>query len=273
MQLIEGELMKTIFPLMLFSSVTLALETLDDEALGYVDGQSGITIEAIQGGITIDEIRYTDGDGNGTTHLNPGSIVLSDISIGESSVKTEIDVINTTDGSYLNLRFSDIQEGDIWVRNIALGDENTTFGAVGITNFFFDPTGSYTVRIGSYDPGGGADSYPAIIYNFDMASSSFDFTFVEEGEFAADGSLVDGLQFGYTNQFRDFVANDTRIYLDDNIDGTDKPWAKLSLGDIQGSVELRNLTLGSGANARVMGSAGFSGAQIQDSSFIAITAH
>jgi len=264
---------KIIMPLMFLSSSVWALESLDDDVLGQVEGQAGITIETLQGDISIDEVRYTDADGNGTTHTNSGSVVLSDISIGAGSVKTEIDVINSGDGSYLNLKFSDIQEGDIWVRSIALGDENTTFGAVGITNFYFDPDGSYSVRIGSYNPGGGADPYPAIIYNLDMADSSFDFTFVEEGIFDTDGSLTSGLQLNYTNQFNDFVATDTRIYLDTNVDVAGRPWAKLSLGDIQGSAELQGLTLGTGANARVLGSTGFSGAQIDDSSFIAITAH
>lgn len=263
--------MKAIIPLMLFSGSALAMQSLDDEMLGQVEGQAGITIETTQGDLTIGEVRYTDADGNGTTHTNPGSIVLSDISIGASSLTTKIDVTDGVDGTFLNLEFSNITAGDIWVRNIALGDENTTFGAVGITNFNFDPTGSYNVAFGSYDDG--SERYSAIIYNFDMADSSFDFTFVEEAEFASDGTLLSGLQLRYKNQFTNFVANDTRIYIDDNIDVPGRNWARLSLGDIQGSVELQDLTLGTGANATQLGSVGFSGAQIQDSSFIAISAH
>lgn len=266
-------MMKIILPLMLlsFCSGVVAMESLDDESLGKVEGQAGITIETTQGDLTIGEVRYTDGDGDGEFNTNPGNIVLSDISIGAGSMTTKIDVLDGVDGTFLNMEFSDISVGDIWVRSIALGDENTSFGAVGITNFNFDPTGSYNIRFGSYDDG--LERYSAIIYNLDMADSSYDFTFIEEAEFAADGTLLDGLQLSYRNQFTNFVANDTRIYIDENIDVPGRPWARLSLGDIQGSVELQDLTLGTGANAAQLGSVGFSGAQIQDSSFIAISAH
>jgi len=263
--------MKILIPLLVFSSAAYSMQSLDDETLGQVEGQAGITIETTQGDLTIGEVRYTDADGDGERHTDAGSIVLSDISIGAGSMTTKIDVTDGVNGTFLNLEFSDITAGDIWVRNIALGDENTTFGAVGITNFNFDPSGSYNVRFGSYDDG--SDRYAAIIYNLDMADSSYDFTFVEEGEFAADGTLLSGLQLSYKNQFTNFVANDTRIYIDDNIDVPGRNWARLSLGDIQGSAELQNLTLGGGTKPTQLGSVGFSGAQIQDSSFIAISAH
>jgi len=59
-----------------------ALEALDDEFLGEVTGQEGITIEAdtMQ---TIEEFQYVDGDGDGST--GAGKIKLTNISIGNFS--------------------------------------------------------------------------------------------------------------------------------------------------------------------------------------------
>jgi len=62
-------------------SVT-ALEALDDEFLGEVTGQEGITIEQ-DSFTTIEEFQYVDGDGDGSN--GPGKVILSNIRKGDFS--------------------------------------------------------------------------------------------------------------------------------------------------------------------------------------------
>jgi len=59
-----------------------ALESLDDEFLGNVTGQEGITIEQDYSN-TIEEFQYIDGDGDGAT--GPGKVKVTGIEIGEFS--------------------------------------------------------------------------------------------------------------------------------------------------------------------------------------------
>jgi len=274
---IKELVMKKILLSLLISNSAFALEPMIDEELSLVEGQSGITVETeLMGESTIGEVAYTDSDGNGTTHTNSAGIYLSDISIGQGSMKMEVDV--TSDGT-LQINISDIVQGDLWIRNIAMGDTDTTFGAVGITNFNYDPTGSYNVKFASIDPDLDGINEAGIILNLNMANSSFDFTFIEEGEFDASGVALKGNTISYTTQFTDFVATDTTIYADDRITPDGREWIRTDLGSITGSAELQNISFGSiGAGgaivgAETIGTAGFSGISIENSSFIAISAH
>jgi len=133
-----------------------ALEALDDEFLGDVAGQEGITIEETSWN-TIEEFRYVDGDGDLTQDASgnvlAGTIALSDIKVGSLGVDasgnatiagvksvTEIDaayngVLITTkqvgdDAPSVNaLGFADGQ--DISIGGIYLGAANGTQNSIG----------------------------------------------------------------------------------------------------------------------------------------------
>jgi len=75
-----------------------ALEALDDEFLGDVTGQEGITIETTQFQ-TIEEFQYVDGDGDGST--GPGKIKLSDIAIGQFTTDSATAPRNSNDAGGL----------------------------------------------------------------------------------------------------------------------------------------------------------------------------
>ena len=133
-----------------------ALEALDDEFLGDVTGQEGITIEETSWN-TIEEFRYVDGDGDLTQDASgnvlAGTIALSDIKVGSLGVDasgnatiagvktvTEIDaayngVLITTkqvgdDAPSVNaLGFADGQ--DISIGGIYLGAANGTQNSIG----------------------------------------------------------------------------------------------------------------------------------------------
>ncbi|MFT4764975.1 MAG: hypothetical protein ACI9OH_002081 [Oleispira sp.] len=269
--------MKKIILSLLISNSAFALQPMVDEELGAVDGQSGITIETeLMGDTTIGSLQYIDSDGNGTTHTNSAGIFLSDISIGAGSMKMEADV--TAEGTF-EIKMSDIIQGDLWIRKIAIGDVDTSFGAIGITNFNYDPMGSYKVKFASIDPDLDGIMEAGIILNLDMANSSFDFTFIEEAEFDLSGTAIAGNTISYTTQFDNFTATDTTIYADDSITSDGREWIRMDLGSITGSAELQNISFGSiGAGGAIVGAesigtAGFSGIDIQDTSFIAISAH
>jgi hypothetical protein len=267
--------MKKIILSLLISNSALALEPMFDEELGMVEGQSGITIETeLMGESTIGEIAYTDSDGNGDNHTDSAGIYLSDISYSHGSAKLDIDV--TAEGT-LEIKISDIIQGDLWVRDISIGDANTSFGAVGFTNFKYDPLGSYNIKFATLDFGGVKEA--GIVLNLNMASSSFDYTFIEEAKFDSSGMAIEGNTITYTTQFDNFVATNTTIYADDSITADGREWLRLDLGSIAGSAELQNISFGSiGAGGTVVGAesigtAGFSGISIENSSFIAISAH
>ncbi len=269
--------MKKILLSLLISNSAFALEPMFDEELSLVDGQSGITVETeLMGTSTIGEIAYTDSDGNGTTHTDSAGIYLSDISLGQGSMKMEVDV--TSEGA-LQVNISDIKQGDFWIRNIAMGDTDTTFGAIGITNFNYDTNGSYNVQFAPIDPDGDGIKQAGIVLNLNMANSSFDFTFIEEGKFDVAGIATAGNTISYTTQFTDFVATDTTIYADDSVSSDGSEWIRVDLGSITGAAELQNISFGSiGAGGAIVGAesigtAGFSGISIENSSFIAISAH
>ena len=269
--------MQKILLSLVISNSAFALEPMFDKELGEVDGQSGITIETeLMGESTIGAIAYTDSDGNGGSHKNSAGIYLSDISIGQGSMKMEVDV---TQNGNLELNISDIVQGDFWIRNIAMGDTDTTFGAIGITNFNYDSLGFYNVKFASIDPDLDGVTQAGIVLNLNMANSSFDFTFIEEGVFDASGRAISGNTISYTTQFDNFIATDTTIYADDSITADGREWIRTDLGSITGAAELQNISFGSiGAGgvivgAESIGTAGFSGISIENSSFIAISAH
>ena len=149
-----------------FSSSVVALQSIDDAELSLIDGRAGITIESqLHDTSTIGAISYTDADGDGKGHTDSAGIYLSGISIGASSVKSKIDVLE--DGT-LNINISDIVQGDVWVRNIAMGDTETSFGAIGVTNFNFDSAGSYNVKFASVDLNASGVNQAAIIFDFNI---------------------------------------------------------------------------------------------------------
>lgn len=259
---------------MLFSAPILALEPLVDSELSRIDGQSGITIETeLMGQSTIGEIAYTDHDGDGLNHADSAGIYLSDISMDATSMTMDIDV--TSDGA-LNIKISDITQGDIWVRNIAMGDTETSFGAIGLTDFVYDKDGSYNIRLSPFDSGDGLNR-AALIFNFNMANSSFTTTFIDEAKFNSTTGLAEsGNTIFYKTQFNNFNAEDTSIYADDSVSDDSSEWLRMDIGSITGSVELQNISfgsIGSSTAPEVLGTAGFSGINIDNSSFIAISAH
>jgi hypothetical protein len=276
--------MKKILLALLISHSASALEPMIDEELGQVDGQAGITIESERlGTSTIGEIAYTDNDGNGTTHTNSAGIYLSDISFGPSSMTMTIDVEN--DGT-LNINVTDITQGDLWVRDLAMGAENSSFGALGVTNFNYDPLGSYNIQVTSDDYNGDGVNQAGIVFNLNMRNSSFDVTFIEEAEFdQATGAAISGNTVSFTNQFTNFVAAGTTVYADDTVSDDGSEWIRVDLGSISGSAEFQNISLGSVdamnststsvaiTGAQSLGTAGFSNITIDNSSYIAISAH
>lgn len=247
-----------------------SMQSIDDVELSSIDGRAGITIETqLHDTTTIGEVAYSDGNGAG--------IYLSDISIDKSSVKTKIDIF---DEGVLNIKISDITQGDIWVRNIALGDPKTSFGAVGITNFDYDTQGSYNVKFAPVDPNGNGVKQAGIIFDIDMASSSFDFTFVDEAEFSQVGErgLINGNTISYRTIFSDFKAEATTVYIDNNLTSDGRNWARINLGSVSGAARFEDVSFGSVASgavqdSAVLGSAGFSDLIIDNKSFIAITGH
>lgn len=269
---------KKIVLCLLFSSSAFAMQSIDDAGLSSINGQAGITIETqLHDTTTIGSVSYTDGDGDGQGHTDSAGIYLSDISIDASSAKSKIDVF--ADGT-LNIKISDIVQGDLWVRNIAIGDTRTSFGAVGVTNFNYDAAGSYNLKFASIDPNASGVSQAAMIFDFNMASSSFDFTFVDEAEFSliGDRELINGNTISYTTQFSDFRAEATTVYADNSLSSDGRDWIRMDLGSITGSARLEdisfgNVTAGVASTPSVLGSAGFSGIDIDDSSFIALSGH
>ncbi|MEH6449213.1 MAG: DUF6160 family protein [Oleispira sp.] len=271
--------MEKIVLCLLCSSPSFALQSIDDAELGNIDGRAGITIETqLHDTTTIGAISYTDGDGDGLGHTNSAGIYLSDISIGASSAKSKVDVFS--DG-VLNIEISDIFQGDIWVRNIAMGDTETSFGAVGITNFNYDAAGTYNLKFAAIeDPRGSGVDIAAIIVDFNMASSSFDFTFVDEAEFSliGDRQLINGNTISYTTQFSDFKAASTTVYADGSLSADGRDWIRMDLGSVSGSARLENIsfssvTAGVAADPDVLGSSGFSNISIDNTSFLALSGH
>lgn len=266
--------MKKVLISLLFSTPAFALEPLVDSELSRIDGQSGITIETeLMGQSTIGQIAYTDNDGDGLNHENSAGIYLSDISMDSTSMTMKIDV--TSDGA-LNISITDITQGDIWIRDIAMGDAETSFGAVGLTDFVYDENGSYNIRFSPFDTGDGLNR-AAIIFNLNMASSSFTTTFIDEAKFNSETGIAEsGNTISYRTQFENFRAEDTAIYADDSVSDDGSEWLRMDIGSITGSAELQNISFGSIGNAnaaQVLGTAGFSGINIENSSFIAISAH
>lgn len=268
---------KTVLCL-LCSASAFSMQSIDDAELSNIDGRAGITIETqLHDTTTIDSVTYTDGDGDGEGHTDSASISLSDISIGASSATTKIDVF--ADG-VLNIEISDIVQGDLWIRKIAMGDEEASIGAMGITNFNYDAAGSYNVQLAIVDPMGNGANQAALIFDFDLANSSFDTTFIEEAEFAVGGDreLINGNTISYRTQFGDFKALATTVYIDDALSPDDRAWIRMDLGSITGSARLENIAFGSitegvMGTSEVFGSVGFGNINIEDTSFLAISGH
>lgn len=268
---------KKIVLSLLISAPAFAMQSIDDSELSNIEGRAGITIETqLHDTTTIGAISYTDGDGDGQVHTNSASVYLSDISIAASSAKSKVDVFE--DGT-LNIEISEIFQGDLWVRDIAMGDENSSIGAIGITNFNYDAAGTYNLRFAAINKGVGVD-VAAIIFDFNMASSSFDFTFVDEAEFFATGEreLKNGFTVSYTTQFSNFRAEATTVYADNTISSDGRDWVRMDLGSIAGAARLEGISFGRvkegvASTTGVLGSAGFSGIDIDDTSFIALSGH
>jgi len=251
----------------LISSSVFALQSIDDAELSNIEGRSGITIETqLHGTTTIGEAAYK--------HGNAG-IYLSDISFGASSAKSKIDIFE--DGT-LNIEISEIFQGDLWVRDISIGGKDASIGAVGITNFNYDAAGTYNLRFASIDSKATGIDIAAIIFDFNMASSSFDFTFVDEAEFFLVGEreLRNGFSLSYTTQFSDFRAEATTVYADNSISADGRDWVRMDLGSVKGAARLEDISFsrveeGLVSSVSILGSAGFSGIDINDSSFVALT--
>jgi hypothetical protein len=254
------------------------MQSIDDAELSKIEGRAGITIETqLHDTTTVGQISYTDGDGDGQAHADSAGIYLTDISIAASSAKSKVDVFE--DGT-LNIEISEIFQGDLWVRDIAMGDENSSVGAIGITNFNYDAAGTYNLRFAAIDPANSGINIAAIIFDFNMASSSFDYTFVDEAEFFTTGGreLRNGYTVSYTTQFSDFKAEATTVYADNTISSDGRDWVRMDLGSITGAARLQDISFGSveeGAVSAlgVLGSAGFSGIDIDGTSFVALSGH
>jgi len=88
-----------------------ALEALDDEFLGDVTGQEGITIDQTYIN-TIEEFQYVDGDGDGTSGAAAGKIVISGITIDSNGGQVS-ETGMTIDAAANGVRIGEAQIGDI----------------------------------------------------------------------------------------------------------------------------------------------------------------
>ena len=191
--------------------------------------------------------------------------------------------MDVTDDGTLNINISDITQGDIWIRDLAIGAKDSGFGAFGITNFNYDELGSYNVQFKGVDVEG--VNKAAIVLNFNMRNSSFDATYIEEAEFDSTGKALSGNTVSFTTQFDQFLAAGTSIYADDSVSDDSSEWIRVDLGSISGSAEFQNISFGTVdaagstptsvaiTGAQSIGTAGFSNVSIENSSFIAISAH
>ena len=89
----------------------------------------------------------------------------------------------------------------------------------------------------------------------------------------------------FTTQFDNFLATGTSIYADSSVSDDANEWIRVDLGSITGSAEFQNISFGTVdavgstsssvaiTGAQSIGTAGFSNVSIENSSFIAISAH
>jgi len=99
-----------------------ALEALDDEFLGEITGQEGITIDQHYAN-TIEEFKYVDGDGDGVS--GPGEISVTNIQVGASNqvVGGSIDML--TDRIYTTGMTIDASATGVLIGEARIGDDTT----------------------------------------------------------------------------------------------------------------------------------------------------
>ena len=88
-----------------------ALEALDDEFLGDVTGQEGISIDKSYTN-TIEEFQYIDGDGDGSSGAAAGKVKITDIRVGNYSNRR--DMIDL-DGSGTDFTLGEVMENNLRV--------------------------------------------------------------------------------------------------------------------------------------------------------------
>ena len=113
-----------------------ALEALDDEFLGDVTGQEGITIdkEYIN---TIEEFQYVDADGDGSSGAAAGKIVIGGITIdsnGGNVVETGQTIDATANGVLIGAAAIGTGTGDgkdIRINSIQFGNSSSALNSIG----------------------------------------------------------------------------------------------------------------------------------------------
>jgi len=116
-----------------------ALEALDDDFLGDVTGQEGISIDKTYIN-TIEEFQYIDGDGDGSTGAAAGKIVISGITI-DSNGSFVSETGQTIDATANGVRIGNAAIGDIGtdatsgkdirINGISLGNAAGALASVG----------------------------------------------------------------------------------------------------------------------------------------------
>lgn len=242
--------------LTLFSAVGVnALESIDDEVLSDMTGQSGVTVEfETNSDLTIDEARYNDADG---VRGEASYLSLENIAIA-SGTRNKIDVDVTEEGRLL-VQLYDIQQGDLTVGKVSFSGQS--IGSLAVRNMFFDPTGSFNLSVGQIttnDEFDNPDTRGAVIFNFAFKNSRFDVEWTE-----------DNRTISQTIQYDDFVVEDIATSVESR---EGRAWARMDVAGITGNMRIEDISLGSGAGS-VLGTVGFGGLTVDPNSFVSITGH
>lgn len=90
-----------------------ALESVDEETLSATTGQAGITIALDNGaneanaGITVDHLRWRDGDGFGATYTNAGMVDVANLKLwGQTTVALDVGTDPLTGNTGLNVNLT-----------------------------------------------------------------------------------------------------------------------------------------------------------------------
>lgn len=146
--------------LMVLSSITFAMQDMDDQALAQQTGQEGLTIGVSASTVKFDQISVIDTDGiaGSATHNKEGALVIAPSS---NSDKVQVQLLNDTgsptattllatidsdagttagSGAFVNmgLAFPDLKKIDISPLSIYLAKPSGTVGQIGATGSIFD---------------------------------------------------------------------------------------------------------------------------------------
>lgn len=154
--------------LMFLSSITFAMQDMDDQALAQQTGQEGITIGVSASTVKFDQISVIDTDGiaGSATHNKEGALVIAPSS---NSDKVQVQLLNDTgsptantllatidsdagttagSGAFVNmgLAFPDLKKIDISPLSVYLAKPSGPVGQIGATGSIFDTSKSTGLR-------------------------------------------------------------------------------------------------------------------------------